>query len=234
MYHRVGEGKHANTYQTFVEHLENLARYRVVLPGEKLSLFQLSVCLTFDDATYDFYHYVFPLLKQFNMRAILGVPVRYIMESTNLCPEERLAVPYTLAMQDGFFDKKVPFCTWDEIKEMLASGHVHIASHSFMHANLTFPFVDLKREVVTSKEILEKRLGQPVSSFIYPFGKVNKAVHAYVKQHYSYAFRIGSALNFGWGNGLIRRINADNCQPQQLLSRKMKLIYMAKGVLAPQ
>lgn len=115
-------------------------------------------------------------------------------------------------MQEGFYNCKAPFCTWEELEEMIDSGCVEVASHSYLHCNLTFDFVDLYREVVHSKEIIEKNLAQPVSSFIYPFGRMTLALHEYVAHHYPYAFRIGSALNFGWGNGKrpLSRISADN------------------------
>ncbi len=217
MYHRAELGprlnKHANSEDMLREHLTILKeRYAIVLPGDLLNKRKLSVCLTFDDATFDFYRYIFPILKELQIRVLLGVPVRYILDTTRLCPEERLSVPYTLMMQDGFFDQKAPFCTWEELDEMISSGFVEVASHSYSHCNLTFDFVDLNREVVLSKEILENKLAQPVSSFIYPFGKTTFALQELIAEHYPYAFRIGSALNFSWGNRkkALSRVPADN------------------------
>lgn len=217
MYHRASLGppneKYANSEKMLREHFLFLKeRYPIVLPGDPLPKGKLSVCLTFDDATFDFYHTIYPILKELQIRALLGVPVHYILESTTVGAEERLSVPYSLMMQEGFYEQKVPFCTWEELNEMVSSGLVEAASHSYMHCNLTFNFVDLNREVVRSKEILENKLAQPVSSFIYPFGKMTAALQEYVAQHYPYAFRIGSALNFGWGDGkkALNRVSADN------------------------
>ena len=202
MYHRIGSGKHTNSKEMMQTHLEFLKkRYPIVLPGDPLPKRKIAVCLTFDDAYFDFYHYVFPILKKLKIRSLLGVPAQYILDQTILSPEKRLSVPYTMAMQDGFFDHKAPFCTWEELKEMVLSGFVEIASHSYMHCNLTFDFVNLNQEVIISKKIIEDNLSQPVTSFIYPFGKYNPDVHKYVAKHYPYAFRIGSAINWGWGNG---------------------------------
>lgn len=200
MYHRIGNGKHASSLETFRKHLEYLKeRYSFVLPGDSLKNGRRpSLCLTFDDATFDFYHYIFPLLKKMEIRALLGVPVRYILEKTEIEAKERLSVPYALAMQDGFFESKAPFCTWEEIREMVASGYVEVASHSYAHKNVTFSFVDLEEEVVTSKHILQEKAGQIVSSFIYPFGRWDERVHTFIEQHYLYSFRIGSAYNWQW------------------------------------
>jgi peptidoglycan/xylan/chitin deacetylase (PgdA/CDA1 family) len=217
MYHRAEVGpridKYANSQEMLREHFLFLKEhYPLVLPGDPLPKKRLAVCLTFDDATFDFYHYIFPILKELEIRALLGIPVRYILDSTLLDAAERLNIPYPLMMQDGFFDQKAPFCTWAELEEMVSSGCVEAASHSYSHCNLTFNFVDLNREVAQSKKIIEAKLAQPVSSFIYPFGKMTLALQEYVAQHYPYAFRIGSALNFGWGRGTkpLNRISADN------------------------
>src|SRR5262245_40280321 len=108
MYHRTSAGpgvdKYANSVAMLRDHFMFLKEhYPLLLPGDSLSKQRLSVCLTFDDATFDFYHFIFPLLKEMNIRALLGVPVHYILEKTDLSPEERLSVPYPLMMQEGFF-----------------------------------------------------------------------------------------------------------------------------------
>jgi peptidoglycan/xylan/chitin deacetylase (PgdA/CDA1 family) len=217
MYHRAELGpridKYANSREMLSEHFLFLKEhYPLVLPGDSLPKRKLAVCVTFDDATFDFYHYIFPIIKELEMRVVLGVPVHYILDATTVEAEERLKIPYSLMMQEGFYDQKAPFCTWQELDEMVSSGFVEVASHSYSHCNLTFNFVDLNREVVRSKEIIEQKLAQPVSTFIYPFGKVTIALHEYVAQHYPYAFRIGSALNFGWGRSKkpLNRVSADN------------------------
>lgn len=213
MYHRIGLGKYTNSLSLFREHFQwMIKRYPIVLPGDPLDKKRLSVCLTFDDATCDFYHFIFPLLKELQLRVLLGVPAKYIVDHSTLSIEERLSIPHSLAMQEGFFDQKHSFCTWEELREMVSSGLVEVASHSWAHCNLLFPFVDLQREVVQSKEIIELQLPQAVSSFIYPFGKVNRVLHEYVSNHYPYSFRIGSALNWGWGEGKkpITRLVGDN------------------------
>ena len=236
MYHRVGAGKYANSAEMMRAHLTHLKEhYPILLPGDPIPKRKLAICLTFDDASYDFYHYVFPMLKELQIRALLGVPASYILDTTSLPPEERLDVPYTLAMQDGFYDQKAPFCTWEELGEMVQSGLVEVASHSYMHCNLTFDFVDLHREVVTSKQIIEMKLHQPVSSFIYPFGRMNLGIQEYVAEHYPYVFRIGSALNWDWGKGkkALCRVPADQMTGKAALLSLPKLAsYALKGIVA--
>ena len=230
LYHRIGEGKFSNKLEMMERHLEWISkRFQTVLPKESM---KGGICLTFDDASFDFYHYVFPLLQKYKMRALLGVTTRYILDKSSLEAEERLSVPYSLAMQDGFFDSKAPFCTWEELLEMVLSGHVQVASHSHMHCNLTFPFVDLNREVVKSRDILEARLPQVVDSFIYPFGQVNERVHTFVSMHYAHAFRIGNGANYTWNRKKpLMRIVADNMKsPTEFFSTAKRWKYALKGL----
>lgn len=213
LYHRVGGGKYANPPEIFEEHLIYLAkRYPIVLPSEKLRPFTLQICLTFDDATYDFYHYVYPLLQKLNLRALLAVPVYYILDKTDLDPAVRLSVPYSAAMKGNAHLTHAPFCTWAELKEMTQSGHVEIASHSVHHCHLLTPGLDLDLEIAGSKSVLEKKLGVSVRTFVYPLGKFNRTIHRLVKRRYEFAMRIGTAFNCGWQNlsGITYRVISDN------------------------
>jgi len=215
LYHRVSSGKYANSLEMMEEHLSYIAKtFPIALPGDPLSLGKIQVCLTFDDAYYDFYHYVFPLLKKLKLRALLAVPVKYILPTTSIAPEKRLRVPYSLAMEGNTYQELAPFCTREELQEMAGSGSVQIASHSFSHQNLLAPGIDRIKEIIISKKILESWLGVTISTFVYPLGKFDSSLHAEVKLHYPFAMRIGSACNFSWNNhnGLTYRILCDGLQ----------------------
>lgn len=228
--------------------------FPILLPGEKIPPFKTSLLLTFDDAYFDFYHYIFPLLKKLQIKALLAVPAGFILEKASLAPQERLALlfknehtnKYNNVFQENL---KEAFCSFAELKEMADSGLVEIASHSFSHANLTLqknqtnktnPLeklakeIDLKKEVVESKQLLEAKLGHPIQTFVYPYGRFNSSVQAYVKKHYQYALRIGSALNFSWQNfsGLIYRNNlTDFNLLEGSLKKRRYLPYMGYYLL---
>jgi peptidoglycan/xylan/chitin deacetylase (PgdA/CDA1 family) len=230
MYHRVH-----NTYfqvkpDIFQKYITKMAsKYQTVVPGDKLDQ-RISVCLTFDDAYYDFYHFVYPLLKELNIKAVLAVAPKFILDSTNLSAEERFNVPYNDAVKNGIFQEKVPFCTWEELSKMQQSGHVIIASHSFNHSNMTDANIDFEKEVVLSKQEIENKLKTSVDIFVYPFGKMNKDVHKLILKHYTYVMRIGSALNKNWQNrsNCIYRFDAEHYWPQGKmlkLSDYTKLYY---------
>ena len=205
MYHQVFNPKDHQSLELFKEHLNYLNdNFPIILPGEPLVNNNVNICLTFDDAYSDFYHYVFPILKQKKIAAVLGIPTDFIQNTTN---------------QNNNF-----FCTWPEIKEMVASKYVKPASHTCTHADLTKKNIDLLFEIQTSKEKLYEILKTSIDTFIYPFGKTTKHIHTLTHAHYKYCMRIGSAINKNWynHNGLIYRINADPIwQQKQHITSKL-------------
>jgi peptidoglycan/xylan/chitin deacetylase (PgdA/CDA1 family) len=212
MYHRAAEGHYSNPVSVLRSHFSYIReRYPVVLPGEALTRRRLNLCLTFDDAYADFYAYIFPLLQEFSLRAVLGVPTAFIVESTALGFPERIAVAEAQSMQGEVFRAKVPFCTWAELRLMADSGLVEVASHSHGHVNLTLPGSDPAAEALRSKTLLEQQLDRQVSTFVYPFGSVDTRAHQEVTRHYAYAMRIGSALNVNWNSRRqpLCRVSAD-------------------------
>lgn len=211
MYHRVLNDDPAAA-DKFFKHLTLMAHnFPIVLPGDPLEKGRHSVCLTFDDAYFDFYHFVYPLLLKLKIKALLAVPVKYILDTTKVDPHVRLNVPYYQTTEDSVYKTEVPFCTWQEIQEMAASNQVMIGSHSHSHPDMTKAGINLGREVITSKQVIENNIGRPISTFIYPFGKVNRALNRKVKESYLYSMRVGSSLNLSWHNpsGMIYRIDAD-------------------------
>ncbi len=232
LYHRINKGIYSNSMNMFRSHIRFIVdNYPIVLPGDPLPCGKMAICLTFDDAYYDFYQYVFPFLRELNIKALLAVPVKYIVAETDLDSSARLKIPVEEAMKEGVYQKDVPFCTWAELKRMVESGHVEVASHSFSHADLSKPEVDLDVEVALSKALLEERLCRDVTTFVYPFGKYGREVHSAVSQRYKFSMRIGTAVNKDWHNsqGIIYRVVADNLpDPMYPLGKKKLLKYYIK------
>ncbi|HWR58715.1 MAG TPA: polysaccharide deacetylase family protein [Thermodesulfovibrionales bacterium] len=230
LYHRIDAAKYPKRLDMFSAHLRYLSkRYPIVLPGDPLPPGKMSVCLTFDDAYFDFYQHVFPLLTEFRVKTLLSVPTKYILNGTTLDSNARLSVPSDRAMTGAVFEEKAPFCTWDELSEMVATGLVEVASHSHSHRALTEPGADLTEELVASKRRLEDRLHKKITTFVYPFGKVNRRVHSAVAANYPFAMRIGTALNKDWHNskGLLYRVDADGLpNPAQPFSKTNLSRYM--------
>ncbi|MCB1084721.1 MAG: polysaccharide deacetylase family protein [Chlamydiia bacterium] len=190
------------------KHFEWIAScFSTVLPGEKLSGGP-KVCLTFDDATCDFYHLIFPLLEKYRLKALLAVPTAFIPKKVALTPEERLKKVKELP-------SKIPpipnpaFCSWEELRILAGSPLIQIASHSLHHRPLTSQHVNPAHELTLSKEILEEELNGPINTFVYPYGQWNRKVHTLAKQSYQYIFRIGNAHNISWNQNLLYRVSGD-------------------------
>jgi peptidoglycan/xylan/chitin deacetylase (PgdA/CDA1 family) len=77
------------------------------------------ILLTFDDGYLSMYTRIFPLLKLFNYPAVIGLVGEWLTEN-----------------QEGkvfYGDRWIPrenFVTWSQVREMMASGLVEVASHS--------------------------------------------------------------------------------------------------------
>ena len=218
----------------FQSHIRFLSEnYPVALPGDPLTAGKITVCLTFDDAYFDFYHYVFPLLCELKIKALLAVPVKYIIERTTVDDSSRLQVPCDEAMNEGVYQEKAPFCTWTELTRMADSGHVEVASHSYSHIDLSGADVDLNGEVAGSKAILEEKLHREITTFVYPFGKFDRKAQSMVSRHYRFSMRIGAALNKDWHNshGVIYRVAADSLpDPKYPVRRKNLAKYFLKYI----
>src|SRR3989442_13945844 len=81
-----------------------------------------AVALTFDDGWASAWSVATPLLKQYQLKAILfAIPGRIV-------DGERLRSAESLALQDD------PFVTWPELREMHASGVWDVQSHTRSHA----------------------------------------------------------------------------------------------------
>lgn len=112
---------------------------------ETKTLHKKKVFITFDDGLQCLYQNVFPILKEYNIKA-------------------------TVYICKNYSNKKL--LSEVEIKEMVKSGLVEFAAHTLNHTNLTK--VDLKtskKEMVESKKFVESLTGKECASFAYPYGK---------------------------------------------------------------
>lgn len=224
MYHHINSDDLplSNSNSMMEAHLQLIAsRYTTVFPGDELV--GDMICLTFDDAYFDFYYYVFPLLRQYNLKALLAVPSAYILDDTDVTPDKRLSLKHHEIYEGENYRTFAPFCTYTELREMVQSSHVMIASHSMDHVVLSGDDVDLEKEIFGSKAVLEDKIGCRIDSFVLPYGKYNDAVVELAREHYLYVFRIGNAFNPSWDGigGLIYRIKGDALKTPDMLFKPL-------------
>ena len=230
MYHHVNSDRCSNEYSIFESHLAYISEnMTAVFPSDE-RLEKNSICLVFDDGYFDFYHLIYPLLKKYKLKVLLGVVPSVTLDKTDKSIQARLAPEHNHLFSEY---KNGTFCTYEELKEMQDSGLVRIASHSLTHVNLLEDGVNLRAELQESQALLEKKLGTKVESFIFPFGKYNQAVLDETKKYYKYAFRIGNGVNpdFSGVSGVIYRIDADNLKDaSSIFSFKNMLKFRLKSL----
>ncbi|MBI4039857.1 polysaccharide deacetylase family protein [Candidatus Daviesbacteria bacterium] len=114
------------------------------------------VILSFDDGYRDFYTDVFPILKKYNVHAVVYIVPGFINLPNNM--------------------------TEAQLREIVKSGLVEIGAHTVHHAYLTgLPDFRARDEISQSKTDLEKKFNVKVVSFAYPYGAFNSKVIGLVK-----------------------------------------------------
>ncbi len=114
---------------------------------------------------------IFPLLKKYNLKALLAIPSKYILDDTDEEAENRMNFEHNDLFENY---QKATFCTYKELKQMQESGLVVFGSHSHSHIDLTQKQVDLDLELRVSKQILEDKLNTKIESFVFPLENIIK------------------------------------------------------------
>jgi peptidoglycan/xylan/chitin deacetylase (PgdA/CDA1 family) len=132
------------------------------LQGKRQSLPTKPVVITADDGWKSAYLYMFPIVKKYHVPVTLFIYPQNISHGKN-------------------------FMTWDELKELQHTGLFDIQGHTYSHPNFKQEKKNLtplayqkllKRELETSKKILEDKLGTQITFLAWPFGIYNTDLEA--------------------------------------------------------
>jgi len=229
-YHRAQAGPRGNAPGMLDAHFSYLAAHcHCVLPGEPLAHERLNVCLTFDDAYFDFYSVVFPLLEKHNLKAVLSVAPVLIREQAAFPDDTRTHATVEWDCGPHYTDG---FCTWTELATLAASGRVAIAAQSQTHRTLDHGAIDFEAEIARPQAVLAERLGQRIESFVFPQGRFSTAALRKVREHYRYAFGIGRTANDDWNAMLLYRLDGDEiASPSALLPPPRAGLTPARSLL---
>lgn len=146
------------------------------LQGKRETLPSKPVVLTADDGWESVYTYMYPIVKKLN-------------------------IPVTLFIYPESISSSNHFLTWEQLKELKNTGLFDIQSHTYSHPNFKIMKKHLspaaydkfvQKELVTSKSILEDKLGSKVTLLAWPFGIYNTDLeNEAAKAGYIMAFTIG-------------------------------------------
>jgi len=231
-YHHVNSDQFSNTLEVIEEHFKYISNhYKTIFPSEyQPSISNLQLCLVFDDAYYDFYYYIYNLLKKYKIKAVLAVPTSFILDETNIDSETRLNLTHSDMMKSDNFKKIVPFCTWSEIKEMSESKLVTIASHGHKHLRLAASSEDeIDSELILSKKIIDSKIGIDCNIFVYPYYSFNGKILKKTLDLYEYCFASGGIINFKIASGLIYRVSADGMLKGDALFSNRRFLGYLRG-----
>jgi len=145
-----------------------VSHFVTAMDKRSVSLPDRPVLITFDDGLADFYTGALPILKSYGFAATLYLTTGFIGGTSRWLHRQG--------------EGERPMLTWDHIREIQASG-VECGAHSHSHPQLDSLAPQAAHdEIVRSKCILERHLGQHVASFAYPYGYYSPAVRRMVQK----------------------------------------------------
>lgn len=180
IFHQVGAG---HGYQLdmgvedFRQHLGWLQQHRRVVSLEEALAQRGSdgaddlVVLTFDDGFVDMYSNAFPVLVD-------------------------RALPFTLYLTTHPVESGAPLSerpnsdplTWDQVREMAASGLLTLGAHTHRHTDLRHtPRDEIRHDLALSDDLIEQRTGIIPRHFAYPFGYWSAEADEIVRDRYDSA-----------------------------------------------
>ncbi|MFO7676634.1 MAG: polysaccharide deacetylase family protein [bacterium] len=150
---------------------------RLPRPAAAGELAGRTIIFSVDDGYHSVYANIYPLLRRYRVPLTLGVIGDYLRGGT---PR---------------YEPSAGYMRRSEIRELIDSCGIEVASHSLSHAYLTrLDSAAAWREIRGSKVLLESLFGGEVITFVYPYGDLNDRV---VRQVRAAGYRLGRAVRPG-------------------------------------
>lgn len=132
---------------------------------------QHKVVLTFDDGYSNLHQHAQPALARHGFSATVYLVTDHVGRRNDWG-----LAPRALGEQN--------ILAWEQVNELSQSGW-EIGAHTRSHPDLrVLPRPEVEREIVSSRDAIEDRLGRPVESFAYPFGYLSDAAIFVVERNF--------------------------------------------------
>lgn len=130
---------------------------------------QRGIVITFDDGFRSFYTEAFPVLQEFGFTATMFLPTAFIGGVRQLFSPRGGTRRPAEGPQDSGGGAGSECLTWAEVLEMRSHG-IRFGSHTVTHPRLSgCAWEEIERELGDSRSELEQRLGEPITTFAYPY-----------------------------------------------------------------
>ena len=141
------------------------------------------IIITVDDGYKDNYTVLYPVLKKFNMKAVI-----YYVTGVN----------YNTWTADDMGEKRFDLMSEKEVQELHKSGLIEFGGHTLTHPSMVkLSDEDLKKEIENNKRDIEKIIEEKLVSFAYPYGHNSKRIQKAVElAGYKYAVSTDSGTGF--------------------------------------
>ena len=194
MYHSVGGNEKIELdipNKVFEKQILRLITIGQVIPLERYLSLKLNktkkrfFVLTFDDGFDNFYTNVFPILKKYNITATLFPAIDFLNHAENNPLHKRV----------GAFNKFKPV-KLIEIKEMVDSGLVSLASHGYSHIDYSKENdLLLDEDIKRANEWFRYHFHFIPQIFAYPMGRFSYNSHRIIQKHFKIAFLAGHSAD---------------------------------------
>ncbi len=203
------EGFKFITYNEFYQHFKQKKKFK-----------ERSVLLTFDDGYYDNYLYAYPILKKYNVPAVIflitsAIEERKVREKFVFKPHEAI---HTI------LDKNY-FLSLEEINEMRSSGLIEFDAHTVSHFSCKNALEDkLKYEICNSITFIKSFIDRDFYGFCWPKGRYDDKSLKIVKRcGVDFAFStIEGPFSFKDNRFLLRRIDLSSCKDEKKYFKRAK------------